>query len=774
MGEVAVGDQLLGADGRPTTRRRGDRGHGRPALLRGGVLGRDGDRRRRRAPVADRRPAPRGPSRRMIAARPARRDGPDRTSRRAHHPGLAAPCRATRTAVADLRSRPYVRSTCRSVPLPVLRPYVLGATLGVLGWPAHIPTAYLRASEAQRRALLAGLLDAAGTVRPTGAQRSAHRRRLAADARELVVQPGLPTARCTSRRPCEQVPRPRRLSRTDVGAGCSQAPGDRGPTASVVDVRPVPSVPVRCVQVDSDDHLYLAGRSMIPTHNSTLALDFSRACSIKHGLTSVIFSLEMSKTEITMRLLSAEARVPLHHMRSGHMSDDDWTRLARRMGEVADAPLYIDDSPNMTMMEIRAKARRLKQRHDLRLVVVDYLQLMTSGKRVESRQVEVSEFSRSLKLLAKELEVPVVAISQLNRGPEQRTDKKPLLSDLRESGCLTADTDDAAGGHRRPGRRSAGAAGPRSGRSAGLVARRAPAAGRRTVDARSSRRGVKEVFRLTLASGRTVKASGNHPFLTLGRVGALDDLAPGDRAGGAAADAGAAGRAASAGASTASACWRTCSATAACWAPSRCTTLARTRPTWRSSRRRRRRVRHPAAAGGAGQLAARLPPRAVPADPRAPQSDRAVVPRPRHRRPPRRTRSGCRTALYRADDARSGCSCATCGRPTAVSRPAAPPSRNRGLLLDVEPALADGVVHLLGRSASRPALRPVREVGAAGLPRRVAGRGTCAGSAPRSACTAGAASSEAPRRAATSPNTNVDTLPLEVWQLVRPNACGPG
>ena len=174
---------------------------------------------------------------------------------------------------------------------------------------------------------------------------------------------------------------------------------------------------------------------------STLALDFSRACSIRHGMTSAIFSLEMSKSEITMRLLSAEAKVPLHHMRSGHMSDDDWARLARRMGEVADAPLYIDDSPNLTMMEIRAKARRLKQRHDLRLVVVDYLQLMTSGKRVENRQVEVSEFSRSLKLLAKELDVPVVAISQLNRGPEQRTDKKPMLSDLRESGSLEQDAD---------------------------------------------------------------------------------------------------------------------------------------------------------------------------------------------------------------------------------------------------------------------------------------------------------------------------------------------
>ena len=147
----------------------------------------------------------------------------------------------------------------------------------------------------------------------------------------------------------------------------------------------------------------------------------------------MIFSLEMSRNEITMRLFSAEARVPLHHMRTGQMSDDDWNRLARRMSEVADAPLFIDDSPNMSMMEIRAKCRRLKQRHDLKLVIIDYLQLMSRGKRVENRQQEVCEFSRSLKLLAKELKVPVIALSQLNRGPEQRTDKRPMLSDLRES-----------------------------------------------------------------------------------------------------------------------------------------------------------------------------------------------------------------------------------------------------------------------------------------------------------------------------------------------------
>ena len=171
---------------------------------------------------------------------------------------------------------------------------------------------------------------------------------------------------------------------------------------------------------------------------STLGLDLCRAASIHNNMTSVIFSLEMTRNEITMRLLSAEAKIPLNHMRNGNMNDDDWTRLARKMGEVSSSPLFIDDSPNMTMMEIRAKARRLKQRHDLRLIVIDYMQLMTSGKKVESRQLEVSEFSRQIKLLAKELEIPVVALSQLNRGPEQRSDKRPMMSDLRESGLAGA------------------------------------------------------------------------------------------------------------------------------------------------------------------------------------------------------------------------------------------------------------------------------------------------------------------------------------------------
>ncbi|MEV5327376.1 replicative DNA helicase [Nonomuraea sp. NPDC052634] len=323
-----------------------------------------------------------------------------------------------------------------------------GADGGSLGAQAQaepcgrIPGAYLRASEEQRRALLAGLLDAAATIDDTGTIRlTLADADLAGDVRELIHGLGYSvsadeagTGHTITFTPPDKV-----FRRSDANVHIDTAADTLHRT--ITGVRPVPSVPVRCVEVDNADHLYLAGRTLIPTHNSTLGLDFARSAAIKHGMTTVIFSLEMSRNEIVMRLLSAEARVALHHMRSGMMGDEDWTRLARRMSEVAEAPLFIDDSPNMSMMEIRAKCRRLKQRNDLRFVVIDYLQLMSSPKKVESRQNEVSEISRAIKLLAKELEVPVIAISQLNRGPEQRTDKRPQVSDLRESGSIEQDAD---------------------------------------------------------------------------------------------------------------------------------------------------------------------------------------------------------------------------------------------------------------------------------------------------------------------------------------------
>jgi replicative DNA helicase len=309
----------------------------------------------------------------------------------------------------------------------------------------QIPPAYLRASVAQRRRLLAGLLDTDGSVTSSGSvEYLSTSAVLVAGVRELVLSLGYR---------CEPISSDNavvfsteddvfELERKRLAHKERRRPtGTLSSTRFISEVRRVDSVPVRCVEVDNADHMYLAGESMVPTHNSTLGMDFLRSATIGHQKPGVLFSLEMGKSEITMRLLSAEARIPLTRIRTGTLNDDDWTKLARRMGEVAQAPMFIDDSPNLTMMEIRAKARRLKQRHDLKLIVVDYLQLMSSNKRVENRQQEVADMSRSLKLLAKEISVPVVAISQLNRGAEQRSDKRPQLSDLRESGAIEQDAD---------------------------------------------------------------------------------------------------------------------------------------------------------------------------------------------------------------------------------------------------------------------------------------------------------------------------------------------
>ena len=491
MGEVAVGDQVIGDDGRPTSVVAATEVmHGRPCYE---VKFSDGT-----VIVAD---AEHGWLTDTRASRRSRQSAAARLDSSAAR--IPASVKTTKEiadtlvceTLADRRLNHTV-DNCRPLALPqadlMLSPYALGVwlgdghssgarytsadpeiamfleaegfivtqgaaleALGVLG-RKHIPASYLRASEQQRRDLLAGLLDTDGTVTAGGSvQFAVTSERLAMDVRELISSLGY---KCGLSR---KAVRGRSVNSSVAFILTFSANDDvfrlsrkklvhkerrSGRTAKIsrryiVACRPVSSVPVRCIQVDNSSHLYLAGRTMVPTHNSTLGLDVARSAAIKHNMATCIFSLEMGRNEITMRLLSAEARVSLHHMRTGKLTDDDWTRLARRMGEVSNAPLFIDDSPNMSMMEIRAKCRRLKQRHDLKLVIIDYLQLMSSGKRVESRQQEVSEFSRALKLLAKELDVPVIAISQLNRGPEQRTDKKPQMSDLRESGSIEQDAD---------------------------------------------------------------------------------------------------------------------------------------------------------------------------------------------------------------------------------------------------------------------------------------------------------------------------------------------
>ncbi|WP_237232935.1 replicative DNA helicase [Rothia nasisuis] len=416
-------------------------------------------------------------------------------------------------------------------------------TLGVLN-NKHIPMQYLRASEAQRRALLAGLLDSDGTVTNAGCiQFTVTNRQLALDTQELALSLGYRTGMATKKvkGSSEATSTAYKLtfSSSDSVFALSRKKQmhrdrDSRPTTKrssryIVAVEPVDSVPVRCIEVDNEQHLFLASRAFVPTHNSTFALDIARSAAIKHGMTTVFFSLEMGRNEIAMKILSAEAGINLSDLRKGKLDDDQWAKIATAMGKMDSAPLFIDDSPNMTLMEIRAKARRLKQKNNLKLIVLDYLQLMSSGKKVESRQQEVSEFSRALKLMAKELEVPLIALSQLNRGSEQRTDKKPQVSDLRESGCLTADT--------RVLRSDTGAEttmGELFEQGAQDVPVWSLGDDMRFVERHLTHvfsTGVKPVYRLTLASGKTLRATANHPFFTYTGWKGLGELAVGDRLG---------------------------------------------------------------------------------------------------------------------------------------------------------------------------------------------------------------------------------------------------
>ena len=235
----------------------------------------------------------------------------------------------------------------------------------------------------------------------------------------------------------------------------------------------------------------------------------------------LVFSLEMGHAELTQRILSSEAEVDSQKLRTGRLVEADWTKIGRAINRL-DVPMYLDDNPRVTVMEIRAKARRMKARQGLALIVIDYLQLMSGGTNVENRQLEVSEISRGLKILARELEVPIIALSQLSRNLETRGDKRPMLSDLRESGCLTADTRLI-----------------RADTNAEITLGELVESGEvgvpvwsldekyrlveGTVTAAFSS-GIKPVFRLRFASGRSIDASANHPFLTVDGWVRVEDM----------------------------------------------------------------------------------------------------------------------------------------------------------------------------------------------------------------------------------------------------------
>ena len=187
------------------------------------------------------------------------------------------------------------------------------------------------------------------------------------------------------------------------------------------------------------DLIIVAGR---PSMGKTaLALSMMRNAAIEGGAGIGMFSLEMGSEQLAMRLLCAEARVNMHYVRTGKLPQKLWKNLSMATGDLQTAPIYIDDTPAITIRELRAKARRLKSEKDIDLIVLDYLQLMQGPSRTENRQQEISEISRNLKALAKELNIPIIALSQLSRAVEQRNDKKPILSDLRESGAIEQDAD---------------------------------------------------------------------------------------------------------------------------------------------------------------------------------------------------------------------------------------------------------------------------------------------------------------------------------------------
>lgn len=357
------------------------------------------------------------------------------------------------------------------------------SSLGLLGGsPSRIPAPYLRASPKQRLAVLQGLADSAATVTvgpdststpdpegrpdvdgPSGlvAELVVRDPELAADVHELLCSLGhrpeavipLPgqdedssdgdegPARWMLRwTPLDQIFRLERKARLAKPADTARS--SVAAERQIVAIEPTDTVPVRCITVDAPSSLYLAGRALIPTHNTAFALGMATNAALDAQRPVLFFSLEMSQLELTQRVVCAEARVDSSRVRNGKLVESDWNKIAHATGRLAEAPLWIDDNPNVTVMEIRSKARRLKSRvGDLGLIVIDYLQLMSGRSSAENRQVEVSEMSRQLKILARELEVPVVALSQLSRALEMRQDKRPVLADLRESGSIEQDAD---------------------------------------------------------------------------------------------------------------------------------------------------------------------------------------------------------------------------------------------------------------------------------------------------------------------------------------------
>jgi replicative DNA helicase len=328
---------------------------------------------------------------------------------------------------------------------------------GIRSEEKFIPDLYLTAAHDARRELLSGLMDTDGWVERWGSVRfCSTSERLARGVAELVRSLGgwcsVHRRRTTYRHRGEkkvgrpafvcniQHPEPRAILRLTAKRDRGLAAPRRRWRPVFASIEPVRMAEARCISVTHPSGLYVTDDYVV-THNTAFALSIAQHVGIKLHLKVLVLSLEMSSQQLVQRLLSSEGRVDSLSVRTGRLQAQDWHRLTSAAGRLSEAPIFIDDSPGLTVLEVRAKARRMKAEHGLDLVVIDYLQLMRGRANLDNRQQEISEISRSLKALAKELNVPVVALSQLSRAIETRGDNSPRLSDLRESGALEQDAD---------------------------------------------------------------------------------------------------------------------------------------------------------------------------------------------------------------------------------------------------------------------------------------------------------------------------------------------
>jgi len=332
-------------------------------------------------------------------------------------------------------------------------------TLGLWGLRSDqkfIPEGYLNASSEARLELLRGLMDTDGWVERWGSARFCSTSEpLARGVVELVRSLGgwcsMRARRTTYRhrgiervgRPafvCNiQYPEPKALFRLSTKCGRALNAQRRRWRPVFTSIEPVRTAEAQCISVTHPAGLYITDDYVV-THNTAFALSIAQHVGIKLHMKILVLSLEMSSQQLVQRMLSSEGRVDSLSVRTGRLQAQDWHRLTSAAGRLSEAPIFIDDSPGLSVLEVRAKARRMKSEHGLDLIVIDYLQLMR-GRNPDNRQQEISEISRSLKALAKEINVPVVALSQLSRAVEARQSKEPQLSDLRESGALEQDAD---------------------------------------------------------------------------------------------------------------------------------------------------------------------------------------------------------------------------------------------------------------------------------------------------------------------------------------------